>query len=342
MNLKIEISWASLWKVLAMIVVAYLAYYLREVFLAVLLSVFISTALSGTVSRFERWFRAPRILATIIVFLLGISVIAFLIYTVIPIAIIELNSLLNNFGGTAVKIFGSETAGRISQFVNPNLDNLANLLLTGDAPLLDIIGIFLGGATYFFTVLFLSFYFTVSHNGVREFIRIIMPDQIEEKVIAMYERTTQKIGKWFYAQILVSCIVGIAVSASLWLLGVKYAITLGVLAAVLELVPIIGPIFSGTVAVIIAAADSWTLGIATFVIFLIIQQVESNILVPLMMRRAIEIHPVVILISLLAGVKLAGFVGMLLAIPTAVVMVEMVNNWTSKKVARREPTPLPS
>lgn len=330
MNLKIEISWASLWKVLAMSAAALLAYRLREVVVAILLSIFISTALSGAVSKLEK-FKIPRILGTIMVFVASLSVVAFLTYTVLPIAIIELNSLLTSFNGATSKILGTETASSISQLVSPDLGNLAQILLSGKAPLLDVIGIFLGGATYFFTILVLSFYLTVSHNGVRDFIRAILPRSIESGVISIYERTTRKIGKWFNAQLVLCSIVGLVVGSILWIMGVKYALVLGLLAGVFELVPVIGPIFSGAIAVVIASADSTSLGIYTLILFLVVQQIESNVLVPLVMRKAIEIHPVIILISLLGGIKLAGLSGMLLAIPVAVVAVELIENWSAMK-----------
>src|SRR3989344_537783 len=338
MNLKIEISWASLWKVLAITAGAFLAYRLREVVVAILLSVFVSTALSGGVTRLEK-FKVPRILGTIIVFVATLSIVAFLIYTVIPIAIIELNSLLGNLNGVTSKILGSEATESISKFISPNLGNLANVLLSGNAPLLDIIGLFLGGATYFFTVLVLSFYLTVSRNGVRDFLRAVLPASVENRIIGIYERTARKIGLWFHAQMVVSLIVAVMVSLGLWLMGVRYSLILGVFAAVFELVPVMGPIFSGALAVIIAAAQSWTLGLYAFILFLIIQQLESNVLVPLMMKRAIEIHPVVILISLLGGVKLAGFVGMLLAIPAAVIIVELLDEWSHSKAPKPDIIP---
>jgi len=340
MNLKIEISWASLWKVLAITAGAFLAYRLREVVVAILLSVFVSTALSGGVTRLEK-LKVPRILGTIMVFVASLSIVAFLIYTVIPIAIIELNSLLGNLNGVTSKILGSEATESISKFISPNLGNLANVLLSGNAPLLDVIGVFLGGATYFFTVLVLSFYLTVSHNGVRDFMRAILPRSIENGVIGIYERTAKKIGKWFNAQLLLCSAVGLTVGLALWLMGVKYALTLGLLAGVFELVPVIGPIFSGAIAVVIASSDSMSLGIYVLILFLIIQQIESNVLVPLVLRKAIEIHPAVILISLLGGIKLAGLPGMLLAIPVAVVAVELIENWSTMK-STNKPAHLPN
>lgn|SRR3989344_5646110 len=340
MNLKIEISWASLWKVLAITAGAFLAYRLREVVVAILLSVFVSTALSGGVTRLEK-LKVPRILGTIMVFVASLSIVAFLIYTVIPIAIIELNSLLGNLNGVTSKILGSEATESISKFISPNLGNLANVLLSGNAPLLDVIGVFLGGATYFFTVLVLSFYLTVSHNGVRDFMRAILPRSIENGVIGIYERTAKKIGKWFNAQLLLCSAVGLTVGLALWLMGVKYALTLGLLAGVFELVPVIGPIFSGAIAVVIASSDSMSLGIYVLILFLIVQQIESNVLVPLVLRKAIEIHPAVILISLLGGIKLAGLPGMLLAIPVAVVAVELIENWSTMKSANK-PAHLPN
>ncbi len=329
-RLKLEISWSSLWRVVVVGLFIVLLYFLQDVAITILLSLFISTALNGIVSRLEK-FRIPRVISTILIFAIAITLLAFIVYTIVPIAIIELNALLNNLNGTVGNLLGADATAKLKAFINPDLNHLANILLAGNASFLDVVGRFLGGVAYFFTVLIMSFYLTVDRNGVLKFLRAVFPDSIGEKAMLIYERTCRKISRWFHTQLLLSLIVGILFFTGLTILGVRYSLILAILAGVMELVPVVGPIFAGTLSVIIAATDSLHLGAYVFVFCVVVQQFESNVLVPLMLKKAIDIHPVVVIVALLAGLKLAGVAGMVLAIPATVLADELLEYWIAKK-----------
>jgi predicted PurR-regulated permease PerM len=104
------------------------------------------------------------------------------------------------------------------------------------------------------------------------------------------------------------------------------------LAGIFEIVPIAGPIFAGAIAFLIAISDSWVLGIYTILIFILIQQVESHFLVPLVMKKTVGISPIVVVIALLAGSQIAGFTGIVLAVPAAVVFQEVLEDWEKRKM----------
>jgi predicted PurR-regulated permease PerM len=118
------------------------------------------------------------------------------------------------------------------------------------------------------------------------------------------------------------------------MLGVKYALVIGLLAAVFEIMPVVGPIFSGAVGTLIALSDSLTLGLYTALLFLIVQQLENNLLVPVLMKKVVDIHPVVALFSIMAGFQLLGIVGMIVAVPVAVVIQDMIETRVEKKKLR--------
>jgi predicted PurR-regulated permease PerM len=105
---------------------------------------------------------------------------------------------------------------------------------------------------------------------------------------------------------------------------VKHAFALGVLTAIFEIVPFVGPIFSGAVAVLVAMTTSATLGFYVLVTFLVLQQIESHLLVPLLMRKTIDMHPVVVIVALLIGIELGGLLGALVAVPLAAVVQEVL------------------
>ncbi len=312
-----------------------LLYLAHNAITILLLAIFLSSALDALVIRLESWY-IPRLLGTIIVFLAFLAIMAVLIYTVVPIAILELRGILNNLGGITGKILNLGIPLQVTDFLSNNLESISNMLFAGSASFIGILGKLLGGITSFIAVLVMSFYLTLSRDGVGRFIRAILPEELEDKALSIYYRSKKKIGRWFQAQLMLSLVIGFLVFSGLWILDVKYSVILAIFAAVFELVPIVGPVFAGGIAVVVGLSQSSSTGMYVLLLFLIIQQLENHILVPLVMKRAIDIHPVVILVSLLAGLQIAGFVGMILAVPAAVVAGEIMEDWIAKKAMSRK------
>ncbi|MBI3088947.1 MAG: AI-2E family transporter [Candidatus Colwellbacteria bacterium] len=322
----IEVSWGTLWRILAMVVFVTALFLMKEAITMVLLALVIATALHSPVGYLERW-RIPRILGAIIIFLIAFAILAFIVYALVPVVILELNSLVKDLSGLANKFFGFQAPSDIVNLITPNLTNITNLLLAGNVPFLEVLGKLLGGVTFFIAVLVLAFYLTVSREGVERFIRAVIPQILEERAIKLYKRTKTKIGRWLQAQIALSLAIGIVTFIGLKLLGVEQALVLGVIAGILELVPIAGPIFAGALAIIVAATQSLALALYVLIFFVVVQQLEGNVLVPLIMKKIIGIHPVIILVALLGGAEIAGVIGMLLAVPVVVFLQELTEDW---------------
>jgi len=125
----------------------------------------------------------------------------------------------------------------------------------------------------------------------------------------------KQLGLWVRAELVLMLIIGIFSYIGLTFLGVKYALPLAVIAGILEVFPIVGPVISAIPAFIVGATSSWILGAATIVLYTLIQQLENNLIVPLVMKKAVGIPPLAVLISLIVGQKIAGFFGIVLAVP---------------------------
>jgi len=325
-----EITWSTLWRIIFMLVLVAALFLAREVLVVLFLAIVISSALDSPVDYLERK-KIPRILGTLLVFIAVLIILAFLLYTLIPVAIFEFKNLLSHISEFQIPILGSLD---ISQFnkIDQYLEGLANALFSGGASLINIIVSIFGGLALVIVTLVLSFYLTINQGGVEKFLRAILPLTHENYVIEIYLRARNKLGKWFQGQILLMLVVGVTVSFGLWILGVKYSLILGILAGVLEIVPMVGPIFAGAIAFLMAISESWTLGIYVIILFLIIQQLENHLLVPLVMKKTVGISPVVVVVALLAGSQIAGFIGVILAVPTAVVIQEIIADWERRKL----------
>lgn len=336
MDIKgLNITWGSLWRIFFMILFAGILFVARDIVIALFVALVISSALEPLVSQLE-FKKIPRIISTLAIYIFGILILALIIYTVVPLAISESINVL--------EAFGSKISGTIFEFIDTSnivatlkesLGKITNILLSGGPSLLDISSRFLGGITFTISVFVLSFYLTVNKDGIERFLRTIVPSLYEERVLDIYLRVRKKIGRWFVGQLFLSATIGLSVFLGLTLLGVKYSLILGLIAALFELIPYVGPIFSGSLAVLIGLTNSLALGIYILILFIVIQQLENHLLVPAVTHLTTALNPVVTIISLLIGVKVFGFVGLILAVPAAVLLQEIIEDWSSSKQFRR-------
>jgi predicted PurR-regulated permease PerM len=137
---------------------------------------------------------------------------------------------------------------------------------------------------------------------------------------AAVEDSERALGAWVRGQLFLSGAVGVMSFIALVAIGVQFAPVLAVLAFLFEFVPYAGPFLSGAPAVLVALNQSSTDALLVIVSYVIIQQLESHLLVPLVMRRAVDLHPVIIIAALLAGFEILGLAGVVLAVPVAVVV----------------------
>jgi len=317
-----------------MVILVSIFYYALDIWVAVFLAIVISSALDASVSWLERK-KIPRIVGTLAIYILLVVAIALILYAILPVALAELSSLLKSFGKFDGTALGLEEANKIITVVNESLTRVTNLLLSGNISFVDILSKFIGGVSLAIAVFVLSFYLTVDRDGVEKFLLEVMPAGYEDKVLEVYYRTRVKIGQWLYGQLLLSLSVGTAVFFGLWFIGVKYSLVLGILAGLLEIVPYVGPILSGLIAFLIATSDSSMVGFYVLALFVLIQQAEGTLLVPLLMRLTTSVHPAAVLISLLVGAKIFGFVGIVLAVPLTVMIQELVDSWANEKIRKK-------
>ncbi len=329
-----DVTWASLWRIVGMLLLMAILYLAMDIWLAVLLAIVISSALDASVSWLEKK-KLPRIVGTLGIFIILIFVLALLMYAVVPIALSELTILLKNVGTVGIPALGLQEAAKVIGIINEGLSHLTNVLLSGNVSFASIISKFVGGATLAISTFVLAFYLTVDRDGVENLLVAILPTGYEDKVLDVYFKTRKKIGNWLYGQVLLSVSIGLGSFIGLWFIGVKYSLVLGILTAIFEIVPFAGPIISGAVAFLIALSDSYASGIYVFLLYLILHEIESLVLAPIFIRWTTSLHPAAILISLLLGARLFGFIGLILAVPITVMFQELVEGWSVEKSRRK-------
>ncbi|MDP3726617.1 MAG: AI-2E family transporter, partial [bacterium] len=173
---------------------------------------------------------------------------------------------------------------------------------------------------------------SVQEKGIETFLRLVSPLRHEKRIISLWHRSQTKIGLWMQGQLLLGLIVGILVYLGLTILGVPYAFLLAVLSAVFEIIPMFGPILASVPAIALGFTESISLGLMVFGLYVIIQQFENHLIYPLVVRKVVGVSPILVIISLVIGAKLAGFLGILLAVPVAAALMELADDMQKEKI----------
>ena len=334
----IDITTGVILRILLILGIVWFLYLIRNIVAIVLFSVIIASAIEPA----AQWFKArgiPRLLGVIITYVIAFLILAVAFSFVIPPLFHELSGLASDIPEFINAATRPDTVfsfiPELPESLSRGLENIANnLLLT----LKDFSGGFFqatakvfGGVLSFGFIIILSFYLSVQEHGIENFLAVITPNQYENYIMDLWRRSRGKIGKWLQGQILMGLLVGTLVYLGLTVLQVHFALSFGILAAIFELIPIFGPIFAAIPAIIIAYFQEPLLGLLTLGLFVIIQQLENHLIYPVVVRKTVGVHPIIVILAIMIGGQIGGFFGILLSIPLSAVVVEISNDITARK-----------
>jgi predicted PurR-regulated permease PerM len=188
----------------------------------------------------------------------------------------------------------------------------------------------IGGVFGLITVLVLAFYLLVDSTSLILVFLRLFPREKRSQVNDACRRVTNKISAWLGGQLVLSGIIGSTAALGLFLMGVPFFWVLALIAAIGELIPIVGPILSAVPAVIVALSVEPALALAVILFFIAQQQLENHLLVPKIMQRQVGISPVFVIIALLIGGSLLGVIGAILAVPTAAILQVLLEETLSE------------
>lgn len=169
----------------------------------------------------------------------------------------------------------------------------------------------------------LGFYLLRDKDVIKKNIYSLIPNSIKPKILSVLKDIDETLGRYIKGQIIVSSVVAVMTTIGLILIQIDYAIVIGIMAGMANIIPYFGPIIGAIPAIAIAALKSPTLIIWVIIVFIIVQQIDSTIISPKIIGTNIGLHPVIVIISLIFGGELFGLVGMLLAIPIVAVFKVM-------------------
>ncbi len=330
---SINISSSTIFRAIIILVGLIFLYLIRDILLIVLIAIVVASALNGPVSWLQRH-RVPRLLGVIFIYLLFSLLIGLVVSLVFPPLAEQVKQLASHFPEFMEKIGLSfqEWWGkyRIEGNLQSLLDKISSRLSQAASSVFGtIIGLF-GGLFSAIIVLVISFYLAVQEKGVKRFLVSLTPDEHQHYLADLIERIQVKIGSWLRGQLLLMLIVGLLILLGLHLLGVKYALTLALIAALFEIVPYVGPIVAAIPAVILAFVQSPVLALLVIILYVVVQQIENYLIVPQVMKKTVGLSPIVIIVVMLIGAKLAGILGIILAVPLTAAAAEFFKDFQKK------------
>ena len=188
-----------------------------------------------------------------------------------------------------------------------------------------------GGVFGVVTILIMSFYLLVDGERMFEYITHRVPERSRGQIESVGRESVKKVGAWLTGQLMLAGVMAFFAAVGLWLMGVPYFYVVALIAAVGETIPLIGPIIAGISGVAIGLSVSVKLALIVGGYFLVLHELEINILVPKIMERRVGVSPVIVIVALLIGVELWGLLGAILAIPTAAILSVIVDEMTSDR-----------
>lgn len=347
-QVTISISTGSILKIILFAFITLAVTKLWEIILVVLTAIVLATFVEGGVQRFKKY-KIGRTMSVVIIFGSLAAVMAGLFYLFVPLLVSEMANVI----GIVSKYIPSSTeilsptnlkdANAVISSFSDTGSSLAEIAKSIQVASTKISGGFIsvlssafGGMINFVLIFVISFYLSIQEKGIEKFLRIVTPLKNEAYIIDLWERSQRKIGLWIRGQLVLGLIVAVLTYLGLAILGVPSALILALLAGVFELIPF--GIFLAVIPAVSFAFIEGGISLALMVggFYIIIQQFESYLIQPLVVKKVIGISPLVVILSVLIGAVLAGFWGLILAVPVAVSLLEYMNDIEKAKIGQME------
>ncbi|MBA3949384.1 MAG: AI-2E family transporter [Acidobacteria bacterium] len=313
------------------VVALYAIYLIREVLLLLYVSGIFAIGFSPIVRWIERQrvlpiaARLPRWLAILILYLVILGALAGIAALVFPPLISQARAFWEQLPELVARgqTFLIERGFLQRQLSIQELMQRAPVVGGGGDTVGRVIGAawgFFGGIMGLATILILTFYLLVEAESIRGAFLRLFPRGRHAQVTKTSAEATLKVSAWLNGQLLLASIIGITAAIGLWLIGVPYFYVLALIAALGEMIPIVGPILAAIPAIAVASSVSGQQALFVAIFFIVQQQLENHVLVPKIMERQVGISPAVVIIALLIGGSLLGVMGAILAVPTAAII----------------------
>jgi len=317
MPTKIEISHRTIIFTLVLVAVVWLVLEIRDILFLLFISFILMSSLRPLVEGLEK-FRIPRILSILLLYGLVFGGLGAVIASMVPSLASQSGKLLAQFPDFLSRVFPyvSSDIRSLTQQIAPVGENLVRVTVGLFSNLLAML-----------TVMTFTFYFLLERRNVAEFLTALLGNTMGEQVFGVLMQIEKRLGSWVLGQLFLMVFIGLLVYGGLFFLRVEYALPLAILAGLLEIVPTIGPTVSAIPAILVAFGSSPVLALSVLALYIIVQQIENNLVVPIVMKQSVGLPPVLTILALMIGGRFGGIAGAVLAVPILLTLQEIVNSF---------------
>lgn len=291
-------------------------------FLGILFGLFLSLGADRLDSYMPRWAAA---VATFLGFVALLAGFFFLVWPSVQsqLATIRtdvptiINDLTGWFRDQYRAVMGTEAEGPVTDTVQQRMGEEAAGIVAGALPLLNTA---IGAVAGLLVVVFTGVFMAASPGTYRKGVLALVPVRGRDRLAEALEQASEALRRWIGGVLVAMVAIFLLTTGALWLLGVPAFLALGLIAGLLELIPFVGPILASIPAIALGLTVSPTMGLWVALVYLVVQQLEGNLMTPLIMRQAVSLPPALVLLFQMAMSVLFGFIGLLVAVPLLVVL----------------------
>ncbi len=296
---------------------------LKHVFIVLFTAVLLAAAVAPA-ARFMTRYHLPRGVTIVGIYVVLVLVLTGVVALVVPLVLDELDSLrqtLPKYGSDLQSLVQRVAPDQASRLNTGSLvDQVSGRLGSFAGELTGIVRALISTSVSVILVLVMAFFLAAEEDFVALAIQRFVPPQERPRVNRLLGKIGTRLGQWARAQLLLALFFGFAFGAGLEILRVNYAVTLGVVGGVLEVIPYVGGFITVALAVLVALTQKPILVVFVVIWYAIVVEVEGHVIAPKLMDRVLGIHPLVIVVALFLGGEALGILGALLAVPIAIVI----------------------
>lgn len=310
---KIEISHKTIFFTAIFVGSIWFLYYIRDIVLQLFVALILVSILNPFIVRLSKY-KIPKPISILLSYILIFGFFGLTIGAVLPPLIEQTTNLANGLPGYFQN-------SELSRYVNEDVvKQLVSQLGSVPSQIVKAGFSIFGNILNIFTVLIFAFYLLLIRDKFDSNLEFLFGKEKTKKVANFVNTLERKLGGWARGQLSLMVLIGVLSYIGFIILGIPYALPLALLAGILEIVPYVGPIIASVPVVILAFGISPFLGFAAIGLAILIQQLENYVFVPKIMEKSAGVSPIVTLVALAVGYRLAGIVGMIISIPIVIII----------------------
>ena len=325
----ISISTGTIVKTVAILIFLAFLWFIRDIVIIVLFSLILASAIDPVVDRLQRW-HIPRAISVLLLYVVIVVVLLGATTLLVPAFAQQTGDLVRQlpdfFQGQHLpwveQLQSLAQRFELTESARNFITSIGSTLSQSTGGIFATVSSFFAGAFSVAAIAVLTFYLTVEEKGIKKFFAFVVPSRHHAYVSDLTNRIQLRLGGWLRGYLLLGLVVGLMTYVGLLVIGIKYALVLALFAGVMEFVPLVGPIIAAVPALFFAFTQNPVLALFVLILYVGVQQLENHVLVPKIMAKSVGLSPVVVILVILVGAKLAGFIGLLLAVPLTITLVE--------------------